>query len=63
MKFGWWKNKNRRIKILINSENMNNTFEKEWPKKVLNLDLQAQSGAIWVDEKSSSNAERKVNFI
>lgn len=31
----------------------------EWAKKMLELDLQAQSGAIWTEEKSGLNAERK----
>ena len=33
--------------------------KKEWAKKMLELDLKAQSGAIWTEEKSNTNAERK----
>lgn len=33
--------------------------KKEWAKKMLELDLKAQSGAIWTEEKSNLNAERK----
>lgn len=38
---------------------MDNTPKKEWVKKMLELDLKAQSGAIWTEEKSNTNAERK----
>lgn len=34
--------------------------KKEWAKKMLELDLKAQSGAIWTEEKSNTNAERKI---
>lgn len=38
---------------------MDNTPKKVWAKKMLEVDLQAQSGAIWTEEKSGLNAERK----
>lgn len=38
---------------------MDNTPKKVWAKKMLELDLKAQSGAIWTEEKSNTNAERK----
>lgn len=39
---------------------MHNTPKKEWAKKMLELDLKAHSGAIWTEEKSNTNAERKI---
>ena len=39
-------------------ENQDST-EKSWAKKMLELDLQMQSGAIWTDEKSQLQKEQK----
>lgn len=39
---------------------MNNISKKEWAKKMLELDLKAQSGAIWIKEKHKINAEKKI---
>ena len=39
-------------------ENQDST-EKSWAKKMLELDLEMQSGAIWTDEKSQLQKEQK----
>lgn len=36
--------------------------EKEWAKKMLDLDLAMQSGSIWTDEKSGLQKEKKSDF-
>lgn len=39
---------------------MTDISKKEWAKKMLELDLKAQSGAMWTEEKRDLNAERKT---
>lgn len=42
---------------------MNNTSKRGWAKKMLELDLKAQSGAIWTDEKSGLKKRKAKPYV